>query len=124
MPNPIAYVEIPVLDLARAAGFYAEVFEMRLEQAIVDGYEMALFPFEPDGPGCAGALAKGDVYTPAPAGPIVYMRVPSIAPVLERASRRGAPVLLDRKPVGGLGFVAEIGDSEGNRIGLFEPAEP
>ncbi|MEO1718276.1 MAG: VOC family protein [Planctomycetota bacterium] len=120
MSNPIAYVEIPVSDLDRAIEFYSTVLRLDITREIVDGYEMGLFPADADSAGCSGALAKGDVYVPAKAGPVVYMRVDSIDEVLERAQQYCAPVLLERRAIGDVGFVAEIGDSEGNRIGLHE----
>ena len=121
MSNLVGYVEIPASDLARATAFYEAVFGIELERAVIDGYEMSLFPFSPDAPGCSAALVVGDVYVPAKAGPVVYMKAASIERTLARARTAGARVLLERKAVGDMGFVAEIEDSEGNRIGLHEP---
>lgn len=120
MPNPIAYVETPVADLPRAIAFYSEVFLLDIERAVIDGYEMGLLPIDPSASGCTGALVVGDIYVPAKVGPLIYMRVDAIDAVVTRATLRGSKVLLDRKPIGELGFVAEIEDSEGNRIGLHE----
>ncbi len=120
--NPISYVEIPVTDLDRAAAFYAGVFGFDLERATIDGYDMALFPAGPGG-GAAGALAKGDVYRPSREGAIVYFRVADIDAVLARAVALGGSVLYPRKDIGEFGHVAEIADSEGNRIALSQPVD-
>lgn len=122
MRNPVGYVEIPVTDMDRAVAFYEAVLGYDFERQTIDGYEMALFPFHPGGGGATAALAKGDVYAPSKAGPIVYFSVDSIDAVLERAIAAGARVLFAKKDVGAFGFVAEIEDSEGNRIALSEPA--
>jgi predicted enzyme related to lactoylglutathione lyase len=117
-PNAVGYFEIPVSDLERAQRFYTAVFEVDLERTVIDGYVMALFPLDPDAPGAGGALAKGDVYIPGKAGPVLYFSVPDIDAVLARATKLGAMVLYEKKSIGENGFVAEIEDSEGNRIAL------
>jgi uncharacterized protein len=121
MSNPVTYFEMPVLDMQRAVRFYSAVFEYTLELQTIDGYEMALFPFSDGAPGASGALAKGDVYMPAKTGPIVYFRVSSVDQTIARATSIGAKVLFAKKSIGEAGFVAEIEDSEGNRIALLEP---
>jgi predicted enzyme related to lactoylglutathione lyase len=120
MSHPVTYFEIPVTDMERAVRFYTTVFGYTLERQTLDGYEMALFPFADGSPGATGALAKGDVYVPAKTGPIIYFRVNSIDETIRRARTLGATVLYEKKNVGEFGFVAEIEDSEGNRIALNE----
>jgi predicted enzyme related to lactoylglutathione lyase len=115
--NPVHYFEIPVTDIERAMRFYSAVFGFALTRQTVDGYEMALFPRIDGAPGASGALAMGDVYVPSKSGPIVYFDVPDIDAVLERAQAQGAVILYAKKRVGP-GYVAEIEDSEGNRIAL------
>jgi hypothetical protein len=117
--NPVGYFEIPVADLDRASEFYEAVFVVELERATVDGYPMALFPAVDGAPGATGALAKGDVYVPGKAGPILYFAVADIDGVLARAAARGSRVLYPKK-VTPFGPVAEFEDSEGNRIALSE----
>ncbi len=119
--NPIAYVELPVTDLDRAMAFYTAVFGFALERQTVDGYDMALFPAAEGAAGASGALVKGDVYVPGKTGPIVYFGVTDIDAVIARAKARGAKILYDKKDVGTFGFVAEIEDSEGNRVALNAP---
>jgi uncharacterized protein len=116
--NAVTYFEIPVTDMERATRFYEAVFELDLERQKIDGYDMALFPFAPDAPGATGALAKGDVYVPAKAGPVVYFGVDDIEALLSRALASGGKVLYPKKDVGQFGFVAEFEDSEGNRIAV------
>ena len=119
--NPIGYFEIPVADLDRAVDFYQTVFAIELTRRHIDGYDMALFPYVEGGAGATGALAKGDVYVPAKTGPVLYFSVASIDAVLNRVRELGGAILYAKKSVGPSGFVAEIEDSEGNRIALSEP---
>jgi uncharacterized protein len=118
MINPVSYFEIPVTDMDRAMRFYTSLFGVDFERQTVDGYDMALFPFDPDGHGASGALAKGDVYVPSKTGPILYFRVADLDAVLKRAEAQGAKILYPKKDIGENGFVAEIEDSEGNRLAL------
>ena len=118
MTNPVFHFEIPVTDLERAIAFYQRVFGFELKLQEVDGYEMAFFPRAHDRPGASGALAKGDVYTPSQNGCILYFDVDDIDEALRRSQAEGAKVLYPKTDVGEGGFVAEIEDSEGNRIAL------
>lgn len=121
--NPVGYFEIPVTDLDRAIAFYQHVFAIELTRDTVDGYKMALFPYSEGGEGASGALAKGDVYVPGKAGPVLYFAVDSIDQILERVAAISGVVLYNKKSIGEQGYVAEIEDSEGNRIALHETTE-
>ena len=120
MINPVVHFEIPVTDMERAIGFYEAVFGYRLTREEVDGYDMAFFPRADGKPGASGALAKGDVYQPSREGVILYFDVPDIDAVIAKATARGVRVLYAKKDIGDAGFVAEIEDSEGNRIALSQ----
>lgn len=120
--NPVSYVEIPVADMDRAVRFYEAVFRVSLERTVVDGHEMALFPFDEDARGVTGALASGDSYVPSTSGPRVYFSVDSIEETLELAVSRGGSVAYPKTRVGDF-WVAEFEDSEGNRIALSSAVE-
>ena len=118
--NPVVYFEIPVLDLDRACDFYSKVFETTLTKEVVDGYQMAFFETSGDSFGASGALVVGDVYVPSHQGCFLYFGVESIDETIARAVELGGSVLYPKKSNGDLGSVAEIQDSEGNRIALHE----
>lgn len=122
--NPVHYFEIPVTDMDRAVRFYSAVFGFTFNCQTVDGYEMALLPRTAGATGATGALAKGDVYVPSKSGPVIYFDVPDIDSVLNRAKAQGAEILYPKKNIGEAGYVAEIQDSEGNRIALSTAADP
>ncbi|WP_105383010.1 VOC family protein [Neorhizobium alkalisoli] len=117
--NLIAHVEIPVTDLERAMRFYNAVFGVSFgDVASIHDNKMAYFPFEEGKDGASGALAQGDVYVPTRDGAIVYLSVEDIDAVLAKAVEHGSEILFAKTPVGKSGFVAEITDSEGNRIAV------
>lgn len=121
--HPVYYFEIPVTDMDRAVRFYEELLDVKLERQVVDGYEMAGFPFVEGAAGATGALAKGDVYRPSKDGAIVYFSVDDIRQTVARAEALGRPMLYPVKDIGEAGFVAEIEDSEGNRLALSQLPE-
>jgi len=118
--NPVVYFEIPVLDLDRACDFYSKVFETTLTKEVVDGYQVALFETSDESFGASGALVVGDVYVPSQQGCFLYFGVESIDETIARALELGGSLLYPKKSNGDLGSVAEIQDSEGNRIALHE----
>jgi predicted enzyme related to lactoylglutathione lyase len=118
--NSVVYFEIPALDLERACDFYSKVFETTLTKDIIDGYQMAFFESSGDSFGATGALVVGDVYVPSHQGCFLYFGVESIDETVARALEHGGSVLYPKKSNGDLGFVAEIQDTEGNRIALHE----
>ncbi|MCU0646375.1 MAG: VOC family protein [Gemmatimonadaceae bacterium] len=119
----VAHVELPVLDLDRAVRFYEALLQIDLARELIDGYPMAFFPTSDSIGRTTLALAAGDVYRPAKVGPIVYLRVTSVADVLATASALGAVVLYGPTAVSPTLTVAEIEDSEGNRLALLEERE-
>lgn len=119
--NPVVYFEIPVNDLERAEKFYSAVFNFNFDKEIIDGNEMALFPFEEKNSGITGALAKGEVYKPSKNGVIIYFKTENIDQTLEKAVQYGGSVLYPKRIDEKYGFaVAEFEDPEGNRIALHE----
>ncbi|HRE40684.1 MAG TPA: VOC family protein [Ignavibacteria bacterium] len=118
--NPVVYFEIPINDMERATIFYKEIFGYEFEIAEIHGNQMAFFPFGEGMPGASGALAKGEIYKPTKDGVVVYLGCDNIDDVLEKITSRKGVILFPKTEVENTGFVAEIEDSEGNRIALFE----
>jgi uncharacterized protein len=118
--HPAYYFEIPVTDMDRAIAFYETVLGTTLKRDTIDGYEMALFPFAQGAAGATGALAKGDVYRPSKEGAVVYFHVDDIKAAVAKAEAMGRPVLYPVKDIGEAGLVAEVEDTEGNRLALSQ----
>jgi uncharacterized protein len=123
MPHLVHYFEIPVTDMDRAVAYYEKLLAVDLERQNVDGYDMALFPFADGAPGATGALAKGDVYRPSKEGVVIYFTVDDIKKTVARASSMGSKILYPVKDIGEAGYVAEVEDSEGNRLALNQRKE-
>ena len=115
----VNWLEIPVTDMQRAIQFYEAVFEHPLRRETLGDEELAVFTHV-DG----GALVRGDQYrSSAFYGPVPYLNAPQLDDMLARVAYAGGRT--GRGPVqlpDNMGRYAHITDSEGNRIGLHEPA--
>ncbi|MEO5689400.1 MAG: VOC family protein [Burkholderiaceae bacterium] len=121
--SAIHWFEIPVADIDRAQHFYETLLAKSLRREEMGPQTLAVFPYD-DGQGIGGALLKSAT-APAPGtdGALIYLNAsPSLDAVLSRASELGAEVLLPKLALPrNIGFIAQIVDCEGNRIGLHSP---
>ncbi len=118
MNNVINWFEIPVADMDRAVAFYEPV--MRVAASRNHGLRRAGgVPASGSGPG--GALAIEGI-APSAQGAI-YLHTDHLAATLERvASAGGACVFGPLTLPNDIGTIALFTDSEGNRVGLHQPA--
>ena len=119
--NTAVYFEIPMKDMSRAIAFYQAVFGYSFERDIIHDCEMAFFPLAETEAGISGALAKGSIYQPSHAGTLIYLYTKDLEATLARATEQGAEILFPLTHNPGWGYVAEMEDSEGNRIALKQP---
>ena len=121
-PNVPAWFEIPADDLDRAQRFYETILAQPLRRENFGGTDIAVFP-RGDQPNATGALIRHDEIQPSVQGSIVYLSVDDLRPVLERAQAHGGDTLVGRTALpAGMGYFAQLRDSEGNRVGLWSPA--
>lgn len=120
MANLLAWFEIPVNDIDRAAKFYSAVFGYpSLQPVDFGGFKMAFFPA--DGTGLlGGALCQGTGYKPSAEGTLVYFSVvPDLNIPLSKVETAGGTVVTQKKIITEeYGYMAVFTDSEGNRIAL------
>jgi hypothetical protein len=119
-PNPAGWFEIHVADMARAQAFYQAVFKRNLHTmpAPEAGMDMMVFEGDPQGLGCMGALVKHPMKSPSTEGVLVYFSCENCNEVCARALAHGGKVYKPTTSVGPNGFIAIIGDSEGNALGV------
>jgi predicted enzyme related to lactoylglutathione lyase len=118
--NPVGWFEIYVDDMYRAIEFYRSVFNKPLTRVPIDNldYELYLFDGDFSRPGAPGALVRHPIKRPFREGTLVYFSCEDCAVEAERAKNNGGTIVQPKKSIGPHGFVAIIGDSEGNAIGL------
>ncbi|AWH19046.1 lactoylglutathione lyase [Stenotrophomonas sp. ZAC14D2_NAIMI4_7] len=116
--NPVMHVEIPVADLARAIAFYQRWLRVVIDAPVpVHDCMMAYLPFDDDAGGASLALVQGADYRPSEQGARIYIGVDDLDTSLARALQAGAALRFGPAQAGEW-HVAEIADSEGNRIAV------
>jgi len=111
----ITWFEIPAADLARAQRFYEAILEAPLRAMDFEGEQIAIFPCQ-DG-GVAGCLVE--TAHPSPHGTQVFLNVTGrLDRTLELVAANGGRLEEAKRELPGIGWVARIADSEGNRVGL------
>ena len=114
--STITWFEIPATDFARAVRFYETIFAAPLRHDSA-WPNMAFFPYQR--PGVSGAVTWGEGHRPSPDGVVIYLNCEGrIDEVLDRVDAAGGSIVEPKSHIPGVGWVAQIHDSEGNRIGL------
>ena len=116
--SAITWFQIPTADYDRARRFYETILETTLREENFGSGRLAIFPYEEHGMG--GGLAEKSDWQPGAGGTVVYLDVNGrLDRTLERVASAGGHVALPKVELPhGIGWVAHIIDSEGNRIGL------
>ena len=121
--NVVGWFEIPVINMERAINFYEEVFDFKIKRQNMGPLDMGWFPWvDGDGPGASGSLVKHpDHYTPSMEGTLIYFTAHSgdLDNELGRVENAGGQVFQPKTLISDdVGYMAIIGDTEGNRIAL------
>ena len=118
------HFQIPVNDMDRAKKFYKSIFSWEIsETGMGRDYQLATtVPVDevgmPEEPGAInGALFLRE--EPEEAISIV-INVPSIDEYLKKIEKAGGKVVWPKSSVGDFGLYAQIADTEGNVVGLWE----
>ena len=124
LSNPVGWFEIHVADMSRARRFYEAVFSQPLSHLPTDdpGMEIWMFSGDHEGSGASGALVKHPMKSPSTEGVLVYFSCADCAEQAALAQQHGGQVFKAKYSIGPNGFVAIVGDSEGNAIGLHSLA--
>jgi uncharacterized protein len=118
--STITWFEIPASDFPRAIRFYEAIFASPLKHDSA-WPNLAIFPYER--PGISGAIAHGEGHRPSPAGVVIYLNCDGrFDAVLDRVEEAGGAVVEPKNYIPNVGWVAQIVDSEGNRVGLHAAA--
>lgn len=121
MQNAINWFEIPVSNMNRAIAFYEAMSgrSLRREPFGPPGSELAVFTM-PEEASVQGALMFSPDGKPSASGTLVYLNAaPSIDAWLGRVVANGGSVAMPKFELpDGNGWIAQIMDTEGNRVGL------
>ncbi len=123
--NPVMHFQIPVEEMPRAQEFYEQVFgwQVQAPPEMEGQYHMAItVPTGETGPtepgGINGALARECEENPYRAWLVIG--VDSVDEHVRKVEAAGGRLVTEKASVMGMGFYAEVEDTEGNLIGLWE----
>lgn len=124
--DSVVHFEIPADDLARAKKFYSTVFGWKTED--VPGMEYAMARTTevdaktrmPSKPGSInGGMMKRMGKVKAP---IVTINVDNIDKAMEKVTKAGGKIIMEKQKVMDMGWNGYVQDTEGNVIGVWQNA--
>ncbi len=123
MDHTVVHFEIPADQPERAAQFYRELFGWNINrwEGGIEYWLVNTVPTDAAGmplrQGINGGLMRrinpGQV-------PVNYIAVDDLDEFVGKAERLGAKVLMGRSPVPGMGWFAQLADTEGNAFGIWQ----
>lgn len=127
--NKVQHFQIPVDDMERAKKFYQEIFgwEINAVPVMEGNYHIATtVPVDEKGhPNVPGGI-NGGLFSRGTHGQEVIsivINVPSIDEYIKKIETAGGKVVMPKSPVGDFGLFAQVIDTEGNVLGIWEDAE-
>lgn len=119
MKNSINWFEIPVKNFTRAKAFYSTIFDAEIDEMPHPTLKYAMLPFDMEKGGIGGGIVQGEGYEPSQAGPLLYLNGgDDLSIPLSKVEKAGGEILLPKTSIGQNGFMAQILDTEGNKIAL------
>jgi uncharacterized protein len=121
--NALTWFEIPSTNFERATAFYEGLMKVTLKKEIFNGIPNGLFPYED--PGVGGAVIQDPNTRPSADGAVIYLPfadATSMDAALARVESLGGRVEVPKFLIEGVGFIAYVIDTEGNRVGLHNRA--
>ncbi len=110
----LCHAEFPADDVARAKNFYAEVFGWTYTEIPEMGY--TIFSSGQGGIG-GGFMKRGEQ---SPPHPVNYMQCDDLDATIARVTTTGGTIVVPKREVGDVGWMAHATDTEGNLLGLWQ----
>ncbi|HKN07016.1 MAG TPA: VOC family protein [Thermoplasmata archaeon] len=127
MSGEVGHFEIPADNTERARKFYSATFGWKMTRMPDMDYTMVATGATDDKgmPKEAGYIGGGIGQRGGPLEhPVVTIIVDDIGAAVKKIEKNGGKIIRERQSVGGnMGFTAYFKDSEGNVVGLYQPAK-
>jgi predicted enzyme related to lactoylglutathione lyase len=125
MDHTVVHFEIPADNPERATKFYRELFGWEIEKFASDAgpeyWLMHTVPVNAEGRPARPGVNGGVMRRMAPGqAPVNYISVEQVDDFVRKAERLGAKVLMAKTPVPGMGWFAQLHDTEGNVFAVWE----
>jgi len=123
MEHTVVHFEIPADQPERAVKFYRELFgwEIKQVEGPMEYWLVETVPTDGEGrptrPGVNGGVMRRMMPEQTP---VNYIGVASVDEFARKAERLGAKVVVPKMPVPGMGWFAQLTDTEGNIFAIWE----
>lgn len=117
MPNAFVHIELNTQDVAKAKGFYQQLFDWKLRDMPMGDLTYTMIDV---GTGTGGGMMKH----PMPGAPsmwLPYVEVGDIQAATRKAQALGATLIVDVKEVPDAGWLSIFLDPTGAALGLWKP---
>jgi hypothetical protein len=116
--HTICHVEWPSTDFKKTQSFFGGLFGWKFE-GWGDNYLMFTGPTG----GINGGFTKVNKVQPGNSA-CIYIQVDNIDPYLKKTKELGGKVTVDKMEIDpNIGWMAHLADTDGNLVGLFQPAK-
>jgi len=116
--NAVNWFEIPTSDIERTKYFYSKVFGFAMEYMEVGDTKMYMFTGDDKDAGAVGSIFQHDNHKPSQIGTVVYFSTEDTDTEVNKIEANSGSIVFGKTSIGPHGFIAQIIDSEGNRIGI------
>jgi predicted enzyme related to lactoylglutathione lyase len=119
MTNAINWFEIPATDFERAKKFYEAVLNINIMEMPFPHGKYGMFPFDMEKGGVGGGIMQSEGFNPSAEGTVVYLNGgDDLSLPLSKVESAGGKIIMPKTSIGQNGFMAQIIDTEGNRVAL------
>jgi predicted enzyme related to lactoylglutathione lyase len=119
MKNAISWFEIPVSDYERAKSFYTTVLKTEITDHHMDHGKYGMFTYDNDNNGVGGGLVEMQGAKSSAEGVTIYLNGGNdLSAPLNRVEKAGGKIVMPKTDIGENGFMAQIIDTEGNKVAL------
>lgn len=128
--SPVTHFEMPAKDKARVSKFYSEAFGWQMTQL---GPEMGNYILAGTTPTDENRMVQkpGEInggffdYKDEPGMnvPHVVIQVEDLDASIEAVKQAGGTLTSEKMPIPGIGTYASFTDTEGNHVGMLQPAQ-
>ncbi|MBD1260870.1 VOC family protein [Maribacter polysiphoniae] len=119
MKNAVNWFEIPATNYERAKKFYGTMLGIAITDMHMPNVKYGMFPYDNDNNGVGGGIVEMEGAKPSANGITLYLNAGNdLNDPLGRVESAGGKILMPKTDIGENGYMAQLMDTEGNRIAL------